>query len=111
MVLEDQQAVLNSIRKSGDSTGLKLYEQWRLNKAFLGKQLLLPIAKRLSKMDSLQEVTNQIEQQLSRRTASFRYLQRSHALTINDIAKKIKNDQAAVNLYLSGYIIRRGRTV
>lgn len=55
MVLEDQQQVLRSIRKSGDSSFLSLFEKWRLNKAFLGKQLLLPIAKRVLYFDSLQK--------------------------------------------------------
>jgi CHAT domain-containing protein len=96
MVLEDQQGVVNSIRKSGDSISLQLYEQWRSNKSFLGRQLLLPIAKRLSNLDSLQEVTNQIEQQLSRHTVSFRNLQRSQNVIAYDIAQKLQKGQAAV---------------
>jgi hypothetical protein len=47
MVLEDQKEVLSSIRKSNDNTALQLYEQWYSNKAFLGKQILLPLAERV----------------------------------------------------------------
>jgi CHAT domain-containing protein len=96
MVLQDQQHVLSSIRKGGDTTALQLYEQWRFNKAFLGKQLLLPIDKRLSYLDSLQEVTNQLEQQLSQYSATFRNLKSSQAITVKDIAHKLTKDQAAV---------------
>jgi CHAT domain-containing protein/Tfp pilus assembly protein PilF len=96
MVLEDQQTVLSSIRKSRDSTALKLYERWRFNKAFLGKQLLLPINKRVSYMDSLQKVTNQMEQELSRRSATFHSVQQSHTLTSKDIAQKLQTGEAAV---------------
>lgn len=96
MVLEDQQSVLKSIRKSGDSTGFRLYEQWRFNKTFLGRQLLLPAFERISTLDSLQELTNQLEQQLSRRAASFRNLQHSQVITVTDIIKKLQKGEAAV---------------
>jgi tetratricopeptide (TPR) repeat protein/CHAT domain-containing protein len=96
MVLEDQQTVLSSIRKSTDSTALKLYERWRFNKAFLGKQLLLRTVKRVSYMDSLQKVTNQMEQELSRRSATFHSVQQNHTLTSKDIAQKLHTGEAAV---------------
>lgn len=72
MVLFHQQQVYNSIRASNDSVNLKLYNDWRFNKAFIGKQILLPAAKRISDFDSLTDVTNQMEQQLSRMSSSFR---------------------------------------
>ncbi|CAA9491985.1 MAG: hypothetical protein AVDCRST_MAG96-1555 [uncultured Segetibacter sp.] len=96
MVLEDQQGVLNSIRKSGDSNAFQLYQQWRSDKTFLGRQLLLPADKRISTLDSLQDLTDQLEQQLSRGTASFRNLQRSHAITAKDISQKLQKNEAAV---------------
>lgn len=104
MVLEDQKGVLSRIRKSGDSTALQLYEQWRHTKIVLGKQLLLPYAKRVPYLDSLQEVANQLEQQLSRRAASFRSLQQIQSITINDISQKLLKGEAAIefirfNLY------------
>jgi CHAT domain-containing protein/Tfp pilus assembly protein PilF len=96
MVLEDQQNVLNSIRKSGDSTTLQLYDMWRLNKTLLGKQLLLPIVKRVLYLDSLQEATNQLEQQLSRRSANFRNQLKNQTFTIQEIAQKLPKGQAAI---------------
>src|SRR5205823_3353994 len=72
MVLEDQQQVLRSMRKTSDSAALQLYEQWRVNKTLLGRQLLLPVSRRVPYLDSLQEATTQLEQQLSRRAAVFR---------------------------------------
>jgi CHAT domain-containing protein len=42
MVLFHQQQVYNSIRKSGDSSALNLYNLWRFNKTLLGRQILLP---------------------------------------------------------------------
>ena len=96
MVLEDQRYVLNNIRKSSDTNTLQLYEQWRSNKALIGKQILLPIAKRLTYLDSLQEVTTQLEQQLSRQANSFRNQQQIQAVTTQDISRKLSKGQAAV---------------
>jgi len=96
MVLEDQKEVLNSIRKSGDSSILHLYEQWQFNKAFIGKQLLLPLSKRIPYMDSLLEATNQLEQELSRSAASFRNFQQSQHITANDISQKLLKGEAAI---------------
>ncbi|MEI6946939.1 CHAT domain-containing tetratricopeptide repeat protein [Paraflavisolibacter sp. H34] len=96
MVLEDQQQVLHAIRKSGDTTALQLYEQWRLHKAFIGGQLLLPKIQRVSFLDSLQEVANGLEQQLSRRAAAFQHLQRSQSITAAEIAQKLQPGEAAV---------------
>ncbi len=95
MVLEDEKEVLNSIRKSRDSTALQLYEQWYANKAFIGKQLLLPLSKRIP-LDSLQDATNQLEQQLSRRAVSYRKLQQNQHITVKDISQKLLNGEAAV---------------
>ena len=96
MVLEDQKNVLNAIRKSGDSTALQLYEKWYFNKDLIGKQLLMPIARRLPNLDSLQEATTQLEQQLSRQAASFRSLQQSQQITTSDISRKLSKDAAAI---------------
>ena len=96
MILEDQKEVLNSIRKSGDSAVLQLYEQWQFNKAFIGNQLLLPLSKRIRYLDNLEETTNQLEQQLSLRAAAFRNHQQSQHISTNDISQKLHKGEAAV---------------
>lgn len=96
MVLQDQQKVLSAIRKTEDSTALRLYEQWRFNKVFLGKQLLLPVAQRVPYVDSLEEVTTQLEQQLSYRTNVFRNQIESQDITPKKIGQKLAKDEAAV---------------
>jgi tetratricopeptide (TPR) repeat protein len=96
MVLENQKAVLSGIRKSGDSIAQHLYEQWRTNKAILGKQLLLSIKKRLPNLDSLGEATNQKEQQLSRNSRVFRNQVQSQRLTAKNVAQKLAKEEAAI---------------
>ncbi|MEI6946942.1 CHAT domain-containing tetratricopeptide repeat protein [Paraflavisolibacter sp. H34] len=96
MVLEDQQQVLHAIRKSGDTATLQLFEQWRFYNSFIGRQLMLPKSERATYLDSLREETNGLEQQLSRRAASFRQLQHSQAITAAEIAQKLQPGEAAV---------------
>ena len=96
MVLEDQQTVLKSIRKEGDSTAVKLYEQWRTGKTLTGRLLLLPVAGRLPHLDSLEKTVNQLEQQLSLRTAAFRNLQHRRTVTVHDVARKLQKGEAAI---------------
>ncbi|MEI6946940.1 tetratricopeptide repeat protein [Paraflavisolibacter sp. H34] len=96
MVLEDQQQVLHAIRKSGDTATLQLFEQWQFEKSFIGRQLLLPKLERATFLDSLQDETNELEQQLSRRAVSFRQLQHSQAITAAEIAQKLQPGEAAV---------------
>jgi tetratricopeptide (TPR) repeat protein len=96
MVMEDQKKVLNSIRQSGDSLALCLYNQWQFNKAFLGKQLLLSISQRVSYFDSLRETTNSIEQEISRRSSTFSNQHISQNITSAAIAQKLKRGEAAI---------------
>lgn len=96
MVLEDQQNVLNSIRKSGDSTVLLLYYKWRENKAFIGSQQLLPLDSRVPYLDSLENITNQLEQYLSRNSFAFRNQQSNKIIITNDVSKKLFKGQAAI---------------
>ncbi|HEX5153109.1 MAG TPA: CHAT domain-containing tetratricopeptide repeat protein [Parafilimonas sp.] len=94
MVLNDQQRLLNSIRKSGDTFAIDLYNEWRINKAALGKQLLLPKEERSPGFDSLEKVTNRLEQNLSLASAAFRRQQQ--AITTKNISEKLFPGQAAI---------------
>lgn len=96
MVLEDQKQVINNIRKSNDTFALALYNQWQFNKAFLGKQLLLPITQRVSYFDSLRETTNGIEQELSRRSSAFNNQYSNQNISAATIAGNLKRGGAAV---------------
>ena len=96
MVLEDQHTVLNSIRKSGDVNALELYDLWHYNKTYLGKQLLLPVNERSANLDSLENIITDIEQKLSRNSATFKMIQQRQTITTSDISNKLKKDEAAI---------------
>lgn len=96
MVLFHQQYTYNSIRKSGDSSALALYHLWRFNKALTGQQILLPPAKRLSSFDSLQNITNQTEEQLSRISISFRQNTVNNRNNSKEIIQELATGEAAI---------------
>jgi len=104
MVLNDQQNVLNAIRKSKDTLALQLYNEWHINKIIIGKQILLPRAERLPSFDSLREATNELEQKLSRSSASFRNQRQREDITSKRISERLAPHEAAIeftrfNLY------------
>ncbi|MEO6738234.1 MAG: CHAT domain-containing tetratricopeptide repeat protein [Ginsengibacter sp.] len=96
MVLDDQKEVLESMRQSRDSIELQQYDQWRFNKGLAGKQLLLPLSQRLPWFDSLQKVTDQMEQGLSRSSLKFRDQQKTQTITISDVTNKLAKSEAAI---------------
>ena len=96
MVLFHQQQVYNSIRKSGDSSALNLYNLWRFNKGITGQQILLPVEKRLPGFDSLQNVTAHMEEQLSRISVSFRNNMLHHKEDAGEILMHLSKDEAAI---------------
>ena len=94
MVLNDQQSLLNSIRKSNDTAALNLYNEWRVNKIMLGKQLLLPKDERPGSFESLQETTTILEEKLSNISVAFR--QQQQMLTAQQISEKLLQHAAAI---------------
>jgi CHAT domain-containing protein len=114
MVLNDQQTVLNSIRKSNDKNALELYNEWRSNKIKIGNQLMQEMQERSYKLkdihskeqsvqtiqqhsndlDSIIGATNQMERELSHMSAAFR--QQQERLTSKNISERLKPDEAAV---------------
>lgn len=96
MVLEDQQQVLRGIRSSGDSNLLRVYNRWRYNKALLGKLFLLPKIQNSTYFDSVKEAANQMEQQLSLSSETFRKLQQVQTITPTTISQKLTKGQAAI---------------
>lgn len=96
MVLEDQRQVLRSIKGGNDSLALSVFEQWRANKTFLGRQWLLPLQQRVPYFDSLQDATNHLEQRLSQLSAAFRQQQQRRRLSASNVVQKLAKKEAAL---------------
>jgi CHAT domain-containing protein/Tfp pilus assembly protein PilF len=104
IVLDNQQQILNDIRKSNDQKAIALYTDWKQNRSVLTEQLLLPVSDRVINIDSLEQRNNELEQQLSNISFTFRNQLNVQQTSAKYISSKLANDQAAVefirfNLY------------
>ena len=108
MVLFQQRQVYKNIRSSNDSNTISLYNDWRFNKSLTGKQLLLPVQQRIKNFDSLQEITVQMEEQLSQVSASFRNNNLHIENGVQQVSAQLGANAAAIEfisfrLYDNGY--------
>jgi len=95
MILQSQQNILRHLRNDSNKKAFQVYEQWKFNKRLIGKQLLLRANQRISYLDSLQNITSELEQSLSRISTDFNNLQKSQSITVNEIAKNLIKEHAA----------------
>jgi CHAT domain-containing protein/tetratricopeptide (TPR) repeat protein len=106
MVLDNQQQVLNSIRQSRDSTALALYFAWRANRSILAREYLKPIPERRASFDSLQEQTNNLEEQLAYRSSVFHQQKTVRTFTAKDVGNRLQTGEAAVEFIRFRYCHR-----
>lgn len=90
IVLHSQQAVMNQIKTSNDSTALSIFDSWKRNKDFIAKQYSLAENKRSHSLDSVETVTHNQEKLLSGISRSLKY--QTEMVTINDVIKHL-NEQ------------------
>lgn len=96
MLLENQKHLLNVIRSYRDSASLRLYEQWRTNRASLGRLLLALKKEGTTNFDSLQKVNNRLEQQLFRNSVSINKYLQGLQLSTKGISDRLSAGEAVV---------------
>lgn len=87
---------INAIRSSSDTAVRKKYALWQANKSILAKEYTLPIQKRRADISKLEEETEQLEKELTRRSAGFRDNSRELGINANTVADKLENEEAAI---------------
>jgi CHAT domain-containing protein/lipopolysaccharide biosynthesis regulator YciM len=97
--LQNQMDVLRSIRLSGDTTILHLYDAWKTNNQNIARQMSRPIKSRTPYLDSLKEVNNEYEQILSRSSTVFRNGWRFNTLNTANISKSLASHEAAIEFH------------
>ncbi|TMI65242.1 MAG: CHAT domain-containing protein [Bacteroidetes bacterium] len=125
LALSNSKKVIESIRNNRDSTVQYLYNQWQLKKSTLSQQYAIPITKRRSDLQQIEEQTENLEKELTRRSTEFRQQQQNLQIKIEDVQKKLEKDGAAIEfvdfrLYTKGwtdstiyaaYILRKNDSV
>ncbi len=95
-VLNNEAKVLMEARKKGSPQLKQLLTLWITNKAVLAKQYSLPIAKRITQLDSLEKETNEQEKQINKQSAIFRANKVNQQIGFHEVQKNLKQDEAAV---------------
>ena len=95
IVLFQQQQILQNTRNQKDSIVNNLYKEWKINKALIGRQLLLTSEKRASVFDSLVNATDLIEKKLSAASGVFKNNISQSSKSIRDIQLRLKEKETA----------------
>jgi len=94
--LSDTRNVLEAVRNSSDQQIKKLFDQWQLNNIIIARQYTLPVEQRLPNLATIEEETESLEKELTRRSSSFRSQQTALKVSQQDVQSKLGNDEAAI---------------
>lgn len=101
LILYATNKVKESIQNSGDSLLINKYDTWIAQKEQLAKFFSaseLPLATRNRKIDSLTDLSNTLEKELSKSSAVFAETFASRNLTWKDVQTELKPGEAAVEI-------------
>ena len=96
LVLAETKTILESLRKTSDTTVKKKIKEWQTYKTVLSKQYVLPLAQRRPDLAALEGQKESVEKELNRLSADFRSRQNTETGLIDDIRKKLGDDEVAI---------------
>ncbi len=104
LTLADTRNMLASIQQNPDTAVQRLFTNWQAAKRFLAKQYALPAADRAADMKKIEIQTEDLEKELTRKSAPFRRQQMAMSTSLTDVQKGLQKDEAAIefvsfNLY------------
>jgi CHAT domain-containing protein/tetratricopeptide (TPR) repeat protein len=94
--LADTRNMLDAVRNSKDSSLQRLIGNWQTAKTVLAAQYALPAAKRMKNLQQKEEESEDLEKELSRRSAEFRQQQVALRVTSKDVRQQLEDDEAAI---------------
>ena len=96
LILSDTRNILESINKNPDSSVKKNFALWQFNKNLLATQYSLPINNQITKLDSIEAITEVQEKELNRKSSEFRTQQKAISISLPDVQNKLKQDEVAI---------------
>ncbi|MBL0274149.1 MAG: CHAT domain-containing protein [Chitinophagaceae bacterium] len=96
ITLADVRNTLESIRQSADSNVQKTFYKWQTLRKFLSKQYQLSIADRIQSLDSIENVAEVFEKNLTRESSVFRNKKSSLHISMQEVQQNLQNEEAAV---------------
>jgi len=125
LILSNTKNLLRSLRQGADTILKENYNQWLEYKLFLSRQYSLSFEKRSSEFKKVQAEAEILEKKLIRSSSIFRNKQDAITIRLQEVGKKLTNEQVAVefvrfNLYnkkwtdstmYAAYILRKNDSV
>ncbi len=96
LALADTRLMLESVRNSKDSSTKRIFDNWLVQKNLLAKQYSLSMDKRIPGIQKIEEETETLEKELTKRSAAFRKQQTALHITMAGIQKNMVQDEAAI---------------
>ncbi|MBL0131659.1 MAG: hypothetical protein IPP43_11490 [Chitinophagaceae bacterium] len=87
---------MDAARNSSDTTVQKAFINWQANKSILAKQFSLPMANRREDLKQLEEQTENLEKELTRRSSAFKNQQQVLQIKTTDVHKSLKENEVAI---------------
>jgi CHAT domain-containing protein/tetratricopeptide (TPR) repeat protein len=94
--LTSTRSVIDAVESSNDTTLHNVFYRWKRNKSLLSKQYAIPVANRSTDLKQMEDQTEELEKELTRRSSSFRQQQQNLQIKIADIQKRLGPDEAAI---------------
>lgn len=94
--IQNTSNLIRQMEQSKDTTLTALWIKYKNNKTFLNKMMTTPIAKRIADVDSLNDITNDLEKQLLRQSANYRDIKEKLNVAWKDVSSNLKQGEAAL---------------
>jgi CHAT domain-containing protein len=96
MILADTKNVMTSIMQNADTTVKRILKNWQTNKNILARQYSLPIGERRGDLKQIETSTENLEKELSRKSAEFLNQQKATHVSLKDVQKNLREDEIAI---------------
>ena len=96
LTLSETKNVLDKLKSSKDTIVTNLYEKWLSEKSYLAKQYLLAKDQQDKELKKVEDRTENMEKELTRRSGDFQSGQMVAQLTYKDVCKKLGKDEVAI---------------
>lgn len=96
LALADTRNMLESVRSNKDTAIKRILNDWLIQKNLLASQYSLPVDKRIPEIKKIEEETEVMEKELTRRSAAFRNQQSALRISMTEIQKELEEDEAAI---------------
>ncbi len=108
LVLNDEEKLLNSIRRNPDPALKQLFDQWQSNRSAIAWQYSQPAsASAINLIDSLSAIANQQEKKINELSQVYNSYQQNQQVDFKQIQNRLKAGEAAIEYIRFSYFHKR----